>query len=102
MDSKPNKPTGVAASVVQTVYVTEVWRKMLGDSPSVDDPIIEDPRKPKPVLNDNEAAEKMAACGKADSEIGHGMADDLLCEILMSLGYTKTVEEFHKLHKWYA
>ena len=37
-----------------------------------------------------------------DEEVCHGLADDLLCEILNDLGYNDIVEEFEKLPKWYA
>ena len=37
-----------------------------------------------------------------DPEKAHGDADDVLCELLTSLGYAKVVEEWHKIEKWYA
>lgn len=37
-----------------------------------------------------------------DEEVCHGLADDLLCQILNDLGYNDIVEEFEKLPKWYA
>jgi len=37
-----------------------------------------------------------------DKEISHGLADDLLCDILEDLGYKDVVEEYKKLPKYYA
>lgn len=37
-----------------------------------------------------------------DEEVCHGLADDLLCQILIDLGYKEIADEFEKLPKWYA
>lgn len=37
-----------------------------------------------------------------DTEEAHGYADDILCELLNSLGYEAVTAEFDKVHKWYA
>jgi hypothetical protein len=37
-----------------------------------------------------------------DTEAAHGNADDILCELLKSLGYEDVVEEWYKVKKWYA
>ena len=37
-----------------------------------------------------------------DLERSHGMADDLLCEILKELGYGEGVKIFEDADKWYA
>ena len=37
-----------------------------------------------------------------DTESAHFEADDVLCELLKALGYTKIVEEYDKVKKWYA
>lgn len=37
-----------------------------------------------------------------DQENGHIEADDILCELLVSLGYEDVVKEYHKIGKWYA
>ena len=39
-------------------------------------------------------------CG--DIEIAHGDADDILCELLSSLGYQDVVDEYIEVDKWYA
>lgn len=38
----------------------------------------------------------------SDVEADHSNADHILCEMLEELGYTKLVELYHKVHKWYA
>ena len=35
-------------------------------------------------------------------EEAHGAADDLMCEVLKDLGYTKGVEIFERMPKWYS
>lgn len=37
-----------------------------------------------------------------DPEYVHGEMDDLLCEVLESLGYGEGVEIFRNTYKWYA
>ena len=37
-----------------------------------------------------------------DPESAHGAADDLMCELLRSLGYGKGVSVFENMAKWYA
>lgn len=37
-----------------------------------------------------------------DDEIAHIKADELLCEVLIDLGYGAGVEIFEKLGKWYS
>lgn len=37
-----------------------------------------------------------------DPEIAHGVADDILCALLESLGYADVVAEWMKVDKWYA
>lgn len=37
-----------------------------------------------------------------DTEIQHQMADEILCEVLLSLGCDHIVNEWRKVHKWYA
>jgi hypothetical protein len=36
-----------------------------------------------------------------DTEIAHGMADEILCDFLIGLGYGDIVEEYKKIDKWY-
>lgn len=42
--------------------------------------------------------EAMCGCKEAD----HAAADDILCEMMQGLGYTKTVEAWKSVGKWYA
>lgn len=37
-----------------------------------------------------------------DRESAHIYADDILCKLLKELGYKELVEEYDKIHKWYA
>lgn len=54
-------------------------------------------------MTDDEAAERLQEISQNhDTEGGHVYADELLCEVLKSLGYTKTVEAFENMEKWYA
>jgi len=41
-------------------------------------------------------------CFSGDEEHDHYVADDLLCQLLIDLGYEKIVEKFKEVHKWYA
>lgn len=43
-----------------------------------------------------------AAQDNRDTEGAHGDADDTLCDLLASLGYADVVQEWRKVHKWYA
>jgi hypothetical protein len=37
-----------------------------------------------------------------DTEIAHINADDVLCDLLESLGYGDVVGEYEKINKWHA
>lgn len=37
-----------------------------------------------------------------DEEVEHSDMDDLMCELLTSLGYEEGVQIFKDAHKWYA
>jgi hypothetical protein len=39
---------------------------------------------------------------KDDEEVAHYKADNILCDLLDHLGYTKLVEVFYSIDKWYA
>lgn len=36
-----------------------------------------------------------------DTSSAHAEADNVLCDLLTDLGYTKIVEEYRKVPKWY-
>lgn len=40
--------------------------------------------------------------GEGDTESAHTDADDILCELLCSLGYEDVAKEYGKVGKWYA
>lgn len=37
-----------------------------------------------------------------DTEAEHSNADDILCELLKSLGYRKLIKLYKDIYKWYA
>jgi hypothetical protein len=54
-------------------------------------------------MTDEEAAAQIKErCSHGDTEAAHGVADDILCDLLKSLGYVKTVEAWEAVDKWYA
>ena len=55
--------------------------------------------------NDKKYAEKIRLAAKAaghDADTGHRDADDLLCELLESIGFSESVREFKAVDKWYS
>lgn len=38
----------------------------------------------------------------SDIECAHSYADDVLCKLLIALGYADVVEEYKKINKWYT
>ena len=40
--------------------------------------------------------------GEGDTECNHINADDILCDMLIELGYKDIVDEYNKIFKWYA
>lgn len=54
-------------------------------------------------MTKQEAIEKLNALYKhGDTEAAHGEADDVLCELLRSLGLDDVVDAYSKIEKWYA
>ena len=46
---------------------------------------------------------KMQLCEThGDAEVAHSEADDLLCKLLVKLGYHDIIVEYEKIQKWYA
>jgi len=41
-------------------------------------------------------------CMSYDPEADHVNADDILCELLLSLGYVETVKAYNAVEKWYV
>lgn len=37
-----------------------------------------------------------------DQEVRHIREDELLCELLIELGFNKFVKQYHSTNKWYA
>lgn len=53
-------------------------------------------------MNDDEALQHLESLMQDDNEADHITADRVLCDLLTSLGYEKTVAFFRELDKWYA
>lgn len=54
-------------------------------------------------MTKEEAIAKLKECkAGSDIECAHSDADDVLCELLTSLGYADVVEMWKKIEKWYA
>jgi len=54
-------------------------------------------------MTKDEAIERLQECQwNGDTEAAHGKADDVLCDLLLSLGYKDVVEEWDKVDKWYS
>ena len=53
-------------------------------------------------MTPDEFETKMKEAAEEGGEIGHRLADELMAELLTSLGYGKGVEVFEKIDKWYA
>ena len=51
---------------------------------------------------DETVAIMLADIGHSDTETSHIEADKLLCKLLVTLGYQKSVAAFMALPKWYA
>ena len=54
-------------------------------------------------MSEKEFKEKMEQLkNNRDYEVAHEKADDLMCEVLISLGYAEGVQAFREITKWYA
>ena len=53
-------------------------------------------------MDREEALAKLAECRRYDTESGHSVADEVLCDLLRSLGYDDVVDAWDRLPKWYA
>lgn len=54
-------------------------------------------------MSREEAIAKLAELAKSkDIESAHGEADDVLCELLVALGYEDVVDLYREVPKWYA
>lgn len=55
------------------------------------------------MIDREEAIKRLRECQQNDDiEIRHIEADEILCELLTSLGYSDVVQEWNNLDKWYA
>ena len=54
-------------------------------------------------MTKDEAIERLIECqDNGDTENAHSVADDVLCHLLITLGYGDVVIEYQKVNKWYA
>lgn len=54
-------------------------------------------------MSRDEAINKLKALQTMrDLEIAHANADDVICDLLKSLGYEEVIVEYEKIDKWYA
>jgi hypothetical protein len=54
-------------------------------------------------MSEDEAVERLTALLlSGDTECAHAEADDILCELLRSLGYGRVVDAWEKIDKGYA
>ena len=53
-------------------------------------------------MNRQEAIQKLKDANNHDTEVAHGIADSVLAELLISLGYEDVVDAYHEVDKWYA
>ena len=54
-------------------------------------------------MSREEAIQKLNECfDNEDTEVAHGVADDVLCDLLVSLGYEDVVNAYTRISKWYA
>lgn len=55
------------------------------------------------IMTPKEFADKMQSINMpGDPEISHGLADKLMCKLLIELGYEEGIEIFEIMEKWYA
>ena len=53
-------------------------------------------------MTEEEAVTKMQEIMHHDIESAHMEADDILCSLLISLGYQRLIEVYRQIDKWYA
>ena len=53
-------------------------------------------------MTPEEFAKAMKETQCSDTEIAHCLADDLMCDLLKSLGYEEGIAIFLESDKWYA
>ena len=57
----------------------------------------------KKLLNEYvKALEAVLLNPDGDTETDHALADALMCELLIELGYKPVVKAYYKIDKWYA
>ena len=65
--------------------------------------VVEDVLEIKKIKQINKLVQEIHEIEKLnDTEDGHVLADRILCELLISLGYEKVINAYNKLNKWYS
>ena len=49
-----------------------------------------------------EAIKKLNNLDNTDIQVSHSVADDILCDLLIALGFKEVVDIYNKLEKWYS
>ncbi len=57
---------------------------------------------PNVSITKEEVIKELRECTGENKDGEHMYADSLLCQFLVTLGYSDIVEEFQRLDKWYA
>ena len=60
------------------------------------------PKSPEEYSRDAIQSLKSLQGYNVDVEAVHGIADDILCDLLIDLGFQDVVDEYNKVEKWYA
>lgn len=53
-------------------------------------------------MTQEQAIELLKKCNTGDIESDHSNADDVLCNLLIALGYDAVVQAWEDVEKWYA
>ena len=53
-------------------------------------------------LSDKIVKELQTEVENNDTETAHNNADEILCNLLLELGYKEVVEKYNDVSKWYA
>ena len=49
-----------------------------------------------------EAIKKLNNLDNTDIQVSHSVADDILCDLLIALGFKEVVDIYNELEKWYS
>ena len=52
-------------------------------------------------MTEKEALKRLKSARFETTEVAHEMADEVLCELLLDLGYVQVVKAWAEIPKWY-